>query len=66
MFKTNYQLIKMRKTINLNFNKDSEHLYDEIQRLSTLSGVPVTRLTREYIENGMKTQKEQPRALNIR
>ena len=56
----------MRKTIHLNFTKDSEYLYDEIQRLSILSGIPVTRLAREYIENGMKTQKEKPRALNIK
>lgn len=56
----------MRKTIHLNFNKDSEYLYDEIAQESIVSGIPVTRLCREYLANGMNTRIEKPRPLLIR
>jgi len=54
-----------RPRLNLTFNKDTEHIYDELQRLSDISGVPMARLGREYLANGMKTQIEQPRPLLI-
>ncbi len=51
-----------QKTINISFGKDDEHLYEKIQRESSLSLVPRSTLIRYYIKNGMKLKESLPLA----
>ena len=51
-----------QKTINISFGKDDEHLYEKIQRESSLSLVPRSTLIRYYIQNGMKLKESLPLA----